>query len=233
LIKFSVLQSPALKIGNAEYIIMEKNPKKILRVVKILNKKYKIKPGREDPFKVLIGTILSQRTKDELTWPTNEKLFRVANTPEKFSQLPVKKIARLIYPVGFYNQKAKRIKQVARILIDEYDSKVPRDKKLLMELPGVGPKTASIVLAYGFGIPAVAVDTHVNRVSKRLGIVPENIKPEQTQEVLEKLIPRKNQIIVNHLLVSFGKEVCQPRKPRCYMCPIVKLCAYEPKNFLK
>jgi len=230
LIKFSILRSPALKIADVEYIIMEKNPKKILRVVKILNKKYKIKPGREKPFKVLIGTILSQRTKDELTWPTNEKLFKVADSPEKFLRLPVKEIAKLIYPVGFYNQKAKRIKQIARILIEEYDSKVPKSKEQLMMLPGVGPKTASIVLAYGFGIPAIAVDTHVNRVSKRLGVVQENTKPEKTQEVLEKLIPRENQIIVNHLLVSFGKDVCQPRRPRCYMCPIIKLCPYEPKN---
>lgn len=230
MIKFSILRSPALKIADVEYIIMEKNPKKILRVVKILNKKYKIKPGREKPFKVLIGTILSQRTKDELTWPTNEKLFKVADSPEKFLRLPVKEIAKLIYPVGFYNQKAKRIKQIARILIEEYDSKVPKSKEQLMMLPGVGPKTASIVLAYGFGIPAIAVDTHVNRVSKRLGVVQENTKPEKTQEVLEKLIPRENQIIVNHLLVSFGKDVCQPRRPRCYMCPIIKLCPYEPKN---
>ena len=112
----------------------------------------------------------------------------------------------------------------------KYKGRVPSTREELMQLPGVGPKTTSIVLAYAYGVPTIAVDTHVNRISKRLGIVAEDSKPEKTQEVLEKIIQKKYQVMVNHLLVTFGKEICQPRKPRCYICSIVKFCPYPQKN---
>jgi endonuclease-3 len=115
-------------------------------------------------------------------------------------------------------------------LLQQYKSKVPRTREELMQLPGVGAKTASIVLAYAYGVPTIAVDTHVNRISKRLGIVAGNSKPERTQEILEKIIPEKYQIMVNHLLVTFGKDVCRPRAPKCYACPIKSLCPYPNKT---
>lgn len=210
---------------------MEK--KKIRKIVGILQKKYKVKFRRGQPFRVLIGCVLSQRTKDETTGPATQRLFRAANAPQKMLELPTRKIAKLIYPVGFYNQKTKRIKQICRILLKKYEGQVPRTRKELLELPGVGAKTASIVLAYAYNMQTIAVDTHVNRISKRLGIVHDNSKPEKTQEVLERLIPENLQIMVNHLFVTFGKDICQPRTPKCYICPIEKMCPYPSKHLTK
>lgn len=204
--------------------------RRIEKIIKVLNKKYKIEPWRGKPFRVLIGTILSQRTKDEMSWPTSEKLFKVGSNLEKMNKLTEKQIAKIIKPVGFYNQKAKRIKQICKILKEEYKGKVPRTREELEKLPGVGAKTASIVLAYSFGIPTIAVDTHVNRIAQRLGFVPKSYRPEKTQKILEKITPKKLYLIVNNLFISFGKDICKPIRPRCYTCPIVKLCPYEPKN---
>jgi endonuclease-3 len=153
-------------------------------------------------------------------------LFRVANSPRKILKLSEKQIAKLIYPAGFYRQKAKKIKKLCRILLEKYRGKVPKKKEELLSLLAVGNKTASIVLAYGFGIPTIAVDTHVNRISKRLGIVPDDYKPEETQKILEEMLPKKLHIVVNHLLVTFGKNICRPVKPRCEVCPIKKYCKY-------
>ena len=207
--------------------------KKINRIIQILQKKYEVKIRRGEPFRVLIGCVLSQRTKDETTDPASERLFSIADTPQKMLKLPARKIAKLIYPVGFYNQKTKRIKQICRIILQQYKGKVPSSREQLMQLPGVGAKTASIVLAYAYGRPTIAVDTHVNRLSKRLGIVAENSKPEKTQEALEKIVPKNKQIVVNHLFVTFGKNICQPRTPKCWACPIEKLCPYPNKNLNK
>lgn len=204
--------------------------KKIEKIIKILNKRYRIKPWRGKPFRVLVGTVLSQRTKDEMSWPTSEKLFRVADNPEEMSKLSEKQIAKIIKSVGFYNQKAKRIKQICKILKEKYRGRVPRTREELMKLPGVGAKTASIVLSYSFGIPTIGVDTHVNRISQRLGLAPKGYKPEKTQVVLEKVIPKRLHIIVNHLLVTFGKDICRPIRPRCNICMIYKYCKYEKKE---
>jgi endonuclease-3 len=203
---------------------------RIVKIVQILNRKYNVRIKRSEPFQTLISCILSQRTKDETTGPAADRLFKVADTPAKMLKLSSRRIANIIYPVGFYNQKAKRIRRVCRILLNKYGGRVPKTRDELMQLPGVGAKTAAIVLAYAFGKPNVAVDTHVNRISKRLGFVKENSKPEKTQEVLERLIPVNRQIIVNHLFVTFGKAICQPRVPKCYICPVEKLCPYPNKN---
>jgi len=203
---------------------------KIDKVIKILQKKYKIKPWKANPFKILISTILSQRTKDEVTREASKRLFRFADTPKKILKLSEKQITKLIYPTGFYRQKAKRIKKVCKIILEKNKGKVPNSREELVKLPGVGSKTASVVLAYGFRVPTIPVDVHVNRISKRLGLVPDNYKPDKTQEVLEKMIPKNLHIMVNHLLVTFGKDICRPVKPRCRICPILKFCPYEKKN---
>jgi endonuclease-3 len=200
------------------------------KVVRILNKKYKIKPWKSDPFKVLITTILSQRTKDEITRKASTQLFRTADTPESILKLSEKQIAKLIKPVGFYNQKAKRIKQICKILLEKYRGKVPRTREELMQFPGVGSKTADVVLCYSFGQDVIPVDVHVAAISKRLGLT-KNTSPEKIREDLHKRIPKRLRRIVNHLFVEFGKEICQTRKPKCYVCPIVKLCPYKNKNF--
>jgi endonuclease-3 len=203
--------------------------RKIERIISILNKKYKIKPWRDDPFKVLISCILSQRTKDEVTREASEKLFKFANAPEKILKLSVKKIESLIYPVGFYKQKAKRIKKVCKILIEKYNGKVPNSREELLKLPGVGFKTADVVLSYGYGKPVIAIDTHVFQVARRLGLTKSD-NPEKIREDLHKIIPEKFRLIVNLLFVEFGKEICRTIRPKCEACPIKEFCEYYSKS---
>jgi len=202
---------------------------RIEKIIKILNKMYKIKVWKGKPFDVLIGTVLSHRTKDEVSWPASEKLLKVANNPEKMSKLSEKQISKIIKSVGFYNQKAKRIRQISKILLEKYKGKVPRTREELMKLPGVGGKTADIVLSYSYGQPVIGVDVHVAVISKRLCLTKSN-EPERIREDLHKLVSERLRLIVNSLFVEFGKEICQTRVPKCYMCPVVKLCPYEPKN---
>lgn len=201
----------------------------ISKIIRILQKKYKIRVRKGKPFEVLIGCLLSHRTRDEVTWPTADKLFRVASTPEKILKLTEKRIAELIYPVGFYRQKAKRIKQICKILLKEYKGKVPQTREQLMQLPGVGDKTAAIVLAYAYGKPVIAVDTHVAKIARRLGWTKYK-NPEKIGEDLHRLIEPRKRLVINQLLVIFGKDICTRPKPKCYKCPVEKLCPYPNKN---
>lgn len=200
----------------------------VQKIIKILNEKYKIKPWKEEPFKLLIGTILSQRTKDEKTSQAWKKLFSKAETPEKILKLSEKEIESLIKEVGFYRQKARRIKQVSKIILEKYKGKVPSSREELMNLPGVGPKTADVVLSYSFEKPVIAVDTHVATISKRLGWTKSD-NPEKIREDLHRIIPKKYRLLINSLFVEFGKEICKA-KPKCYKCPILKFCKYKQKN---
>lgn len=202
-------------------------------IVKILQKRYRVKVPREKPFEVLIHVLLSHRTKDTTTFPAQARLLKAAPTAEKILKLSTKQIEKLIYPVGFYRQKAKRMKKLVEMLLEKFGGKVPRTKEELMQLPGIGPKSASIVLAYGFGIPTIAVDTHVNRVSQRLGWIQKGTKPEKTQPVIEKLIPKKYHLLANHLLVTFGRDICRPIAPHCFRCPIYDHCKYDKKEYYK
>lgn len=203
---------------------------RITKIIKILQKKFKVKFEKGDPFRVLIGVMLSHRTKDTTSWPATNRLFARADTPEKILKISAKEIEKIIYPVGFYKTKAKRILQTCKMLIENFDGKVPNTMEELMQFPGVGPKSAAIVLVWGFEIPAVPVDSHVNRVMQRIGVVKKGLQPEKTQKILEEIIPENLKLVANHSIVQFGREICQPRKPLCYKCPIVKLCDYKPKN---
>ncbi|MFH7882530.1 MAG: endonuclease III, partial [Candidatus Aenigmatarchaeota archaeon] len=197
-------------------------------IIKILQKKYKIKIWREKPFKILIATILSQRTKDEITRGATKKLFKLADTPEKILKLNEKEIEKLIKPVGFYRQKAKRIKKVAEIILKKHNGKVPDSRDELLKLPGVGFKTADVVLCYGFKKDVVPVDTHVAIIARRLKLT--NSKdPEKIREELHEKIPRKYRRIFNLLMVEFGKDICKTAKPRCETCHIKNFC---PSKFL-
>jgi len=197
--------------------------KRIERIIKILEKRYNTENFWKEPFELLISTILSQRTKDEVTHKAAKSLLKVANKPEKILKLSKKQIEKLIYPVGFYKQKAKRIKEVCKILLEKYGGKVPNKREKLLKLPGVGGKTADIVLAYGFNKPVIAVDTHVAIISRRLGLT-KNSDPEKIREDLHKAIPKKYRKIINLLFVNFGKEICRSVNPRCEVCPIKKFC---------
>ena len=182
-----------------------------------------------DPYKILIGTILSARTRDETTTNVIKMLFSKFKNPEELSRANLKEIKELIQKIGFYNVKAARIKEVSKILVEKYNSKVPSKLEDLLSFPGVGRKTANCVLVYGFRKPAIPVDVHVHRISNRIGIV-NTKKPEETEIVLQKSIDRKHWIAVNETFVVFGQNICLPIKPKCNVCRLTKLCKYYENN---
>jgi endonuclease-3 len=193
----------------------------VIRRIKMI-----IKPGKfrhRDPYQVLIRTILSQRSKDENTDKASEQLFKVYKTPEELASGDLKKIEELIKPAGLYTAKAKNIQNVANILIEKYQSKVPHTLDEMLMLPGVGRKTANCVIVYGFNEPAIPVDTHVHRISNRFGWV-DTKTPEQTEVELSKFLPKKYWIDINELLVRFGQELCRPIGPKCVICPMNDIC---------
>ncbi len=207
--------------------------KNIDKIIKLLKKEsknweYPFVSGWQrvvrSPFTTLISCILSLRTKDEVTAKASIKLLKKHNTPEKILKLSNKQIEKLIYPVGFYPTKAKRIKEICRVLIEKYNSKVPDNFDELIKLKGVGPKTASITVVYGFNKPHhIAVDSHVFQVTNRLGWV-KTKTPEKTQPELEQIIPKKYWYDFNELFVQFGQNVCVPVSPWCSKCPINRYC---------
>lgn len=182
-----------------------------------------------DPYKILIGTILSARTRDETTTNVIKMLFSKFKNPEELSRANLKEIKELIQKIGFYNVKAARIKEVSKILVEKYNSKVPPNLEDLLSFPGVGRKTANCVLVYGFKKPAIPVDVHVHRISNRIGIV-NTKKPEDTEIVLQKSIDRKYWISVNETFVVFGQNICLPIKPKCNVCRLTNLCKYYENN---
>ncbi len=163
--------------------------------------------------------MISLRTKDEVTLAASRRLFELAPDPKGVAGLPEEKIASLIYPAGFYRTKAKHIRQVAGTLIELHAGEVPASREALTALPGVGPKTANLLLGLGFGIPAICVDTHVHRISNRLGWV-RTATPEKTETALTGLLPREFWIELNGLFVAFGQRVCTPQSPWCSRCPL-------------
>lgn len=175
------------------------------------------------PFEVLVSTLLSLRTKDEVTGAAAARLFDVARTPQAMVALTTQEIERLIYPVGFYPTKAKRLLAISRILLDHYDGKVPDTLEELTALPGVGRKTANLVLVEGFKIPAICVDTHVHRISNRIGYV-RTKNPDQTEMALRKKLPKRHWVRYNELLVAFGQVLCRPISPFCSRCPVGHMC---------
>jgi endonuclease-3 len=175
------------------------------------------------PFKILISTILSLRTKDQTTMAASQRLYALAPNLEALDRLDAKTIESLIYPVGFYRTKSANIKKICRILLEEYKGSVPADLDLLLALPGVGRKTANLVITLGFGIPGVCVDTHVHRISNRWDFV-NTETPEQTEMAIRKKLPEKHWIRYNDVLVAFGQTICKPVSPLCSSCPVEDLC---------
>ena len=176
-----------------------------------------------DPYRVLVATMLSLRTKDLVTAQACGRLFARADTPQRMLALNETEIAKLIYPVGFYRTKAKQLRATARILLEEYGGTVPDDVETLVTLPGVGRKTANLVVTHGYGKPGICVDTHVHRISNIWGYV-RTKTPEQTEMRLRATLPPKHWIEYNDLLVSFGQHLCVPVSPKCSTCPVRALC---------
>lgn len=182
---------------------------------------------KQDPFKILISTILSARTRDANTKEATETLFAKYNTPKMIAEAKTEELEPLIRKSGFYKVKAARIKEVSRIIKDDFDGKVPKDYDELVNLPGVGSKTANCVLVYAFKIPAIPVDTHVHRISNRLGWV-KTKKPVDTEKALKKVVPRELWLKLNRSFVKFGQQICIPMHPKHDKCPIKEIC---PKDF--
>jgi len=178
-----------------------------------------------DPFAILIGTILSARTKDENTARVVKSLFTRYKNAKELSLAKIKDVEKIIHSIGFYHVKAKRIIDVAKIIHSQYGGQVPQNMDSLINLPGVGRKTANCVLVYAFDQPAIPVDIHVHRISNRLGLV-ETKTPEQTEEVLMQKIPKKFWLQINDTFVMYGQNICKPISPMCEVCKIKKLCRY-------
>ena len=176
-----------------------------------------------DPFKVLICCILSLRTNDLTTYPCSLRMLELGTTPKDFLNVDVDTLAKAIYPVGFYKNKAQQILDISKDLVEKYGSKVPDSIEELIKFKGVGRKTANLVLAKGFGIPAICVDVHVHRISNRLGWV-KTKTPDETEMELRKHLPKKYWLDINTILVTFGQNLCKPQKPMCNVCPIKEYC---------
>ena len=178
-----------------------------------------------DPFKILIGTILSARTRDENTTKVLSKLFARFKTPDEIASADINEIKEIIHSIGFFNVKAQRIKQVSQILMSKFGGQVPNDIGSLLELPGVGRKTANCVLVYAFNKPAIPVDVHVHRISNRLGLV-NTRSAEQTELELNKIINRRLWTRVNDTFVMYGQNICLPINPVCKLCNLKSICKY-------
>ncbi|MEM3570963.1 MAG: endonuclease III [Candidatus Bathyarchaeia archaeon] len=184
-----------------------------------------------DPFKVLISTILSHRTRDENTKKATENLFLAYKDAPSLAKANIKEIRKLIKPAGFYKVKSKRIKEISKIIAENFNGKVPDSLEKLLSLPGIGRKTANCVLVYAFNKPAIPVDTHVHRISNRIGLIHTKNHLE-TELELEKIIPKKYWLKINKLLVSFGQTICKPISPKCYECSIKNFCEFYKANLV-
>lgn len=206
---------------------------RIIKILKILakhqGKTMLAKFSKYDPYKILIATVLSQRSRDETTESLTEQLFRRYKNVKELANAKQKELEKVIKKSGFYRNKAKNIIAISRIVLEEYHGQVPDDFEKLLEMPGVGRKTAGCVLVYAFNKPALPVDTHVHRVSNRLGLV-KTKTPEKTELALMRIVPKKYWVLVNDLLVYHGKSTCKPIRPLCRTCEIERYCRYAGKN---
>lgn len=186
----------------------------------------------QNPYQVLISCLLSLRTKDATTEKAAKRLFSLAKSPKNMLKLPARRIEKAIYPVGFFRVKARRIRQISRILLEEYGGKVPNSMERLLSLPGVGRKTANIVLVYGFNKEGLPIDIHCHRIPNRLGWISTKT-PEKTERELRKLLPKRLWHDFNDTFVTFGQNVCKPVKPKCWECPVTRYCRYYKEVYSK
>lgn len=178
---------------------------------------------KPDAFKILISCLLSLRTKDENTEKVSDKLFKVASTPQQIVSMPIKKLEKLIYSSGHYKKKSRTLKHVSKVILKEYKGLVPDSREALLEIKGIGPKTANIVLNFAFNKLVLPIDTHCHRLPNRLGWV-KTKTPEETEKELEKILPKRYWREFNAIFVLFGKTICQPISPFCSKCPVNKYC---------
>ncbi len=211
---------------------MNKNINSIEYVFKILKTAYEnskapsvtlIANTTNNPFNILLSTLISLRTKDEVTIAASKRLFERAGSFTDIKKIPLKELEKLIYPAGFYKVKSVRIKQIADIILTQYGGKIPDDLDELLKLPGVGRKTANLVISLGFNKPGLCVDTHVHRITNRIGWV-KTKNPESTETALRKFLPVKYWEKINNYLVSYGQTICKPVSPFCSLCSLNDIC---------
>jgi endonuclease-3 len=178
---------------------------------------------KRTPYTILMATLLSLRTKDENTAKVCKRLFAIANTPQQMIETPIEELEQIVKPTGMYRKKAKILQEVSQTLIDRFESTVPQSKVALLSIKGVGEKTANIVLNNAFGIPTIAVDTHLHRIPNMLGFI-ETKTAKETQKELSANLPKQYWSRLNFVIVSFGQTICLPRNPKCDLCPIVPYC---------
>lgn len=183
----------------------------------------KLMDSFKDPYLVLIACILSLRTNDRTTYPATLRMLKLAKTPQDMMNVEEDELAKAIYPVGFYKNKAGQIIELSKLIVEKYDGKVPDSIDELCKLRGVGRKTANLVMTLGFGEPAICVDVHVHRIFNRLGYI-KTKNPEETEFVLREKLPVKYWIPINTLMVTHGQNVCKPINPKCNVCPIAEFC---------
>lgn len=206
--------------------------KNVEKVMKTLEKYYKkdrfptlrrTSEEKKEPFKTLISCLISLRTRDENTEKVTTKLYKELETPEEFVKVPIKKLEKLIYSSGYYKNKAKTIKHVSKTILKKHNGKVPSDKEELLSIKGIGPKTANIVLSFAFNQEVIPVDVNVHRVANRLGWA-KTKKFEDTEKVLEKILPKKYWKEINTIFIFHGRNICKPISPICSKCPVKKYC---------
>lgn len=202
---------------------------KIIKILKTEKKNWKVPVvtlialQNKDPFKVLLSVIISLRTKDEVTIEASKRLFKLLKKPNSIYYIKVEDIEKAIYPCGFYKKKAIQIYKICKRLVEEFNSKIPKNIETLLTFNGIGRKSANLILSEGYQIPAICVDVHVHRISNRLGYI--NTKnPQETEFKLREILPKKYWIIYNTIFVAFGQSICKPISPFCSICPVFKYC---------
>lgn len=222
----------AIKILSKGPMIEKNQSVPMDRFIEILKEQYKnwdapvitlMSHAGASPYQVLISTLLSLRTRDEVTAEAAKRLFALAKDPERMLTLSEETLAKTIYPVGFYPTKARRILEISRMLLDTFGGIVPDEIEALLTLPGVGRKTANLVLVEGYHKDAICVDTHVHRISNRIGYV-KTSSPDKTEMALRQKLPRPYWVSYNEILVAFGQLICRPQSPHCSRCPVSCLC---------
>jgi endonuclease III len=220
---------PSESGGRPNRAVPETTEHQAVKTLRLLAARYGNDPWnwhtQQTAFQILIGTVLSQRTRDEKTDAAARALFSRYPSPEAVAVARVEEIEALIRPVNYYRTKAKRIHDICIILLARYNGRTPDTIAELVKLPGVGRKTASCVMVYGFGRPALPVDTHVHRIANRIGLVQTRV-PEETERALCEVLPERHLMSCNELMVKHGQTICRPRSPKCRECPLASVCLY-------
>jgi len=202
---------------------------KVITELKKIFPEAKIQLRFDTPYQLLIATMLSAQCTDERVNKVTAEMFKKYKEPEDYAEMPLEELERLVYSTGYYKAKSKHIRDMSRMLLDKYEGEVPGTMRELLQLPGVGRKTANVILGHVFDTPAIVVDTHVIKIMNRLGICSTKNADKIERELMD-LIDKKDWVVFTHLMINFGRAICTARSPKCIECPIKEYCSYFKKN---